>query len=73
MLISVITFPLGPGVSSVNTVTFEWVLSRNPLPVFGIWIITIYAGLSQYIGNCSRPVQAGSTNRKYIARDNIYE
>ena len=33
----------------------------------------INAGLSQYIGDCSCPVQVGLANRKYTARDNVYE
>lgn len=33
----------------------------------------INAGLSQYIGDCSCPVQAGLIYRKYTARDNVYE
>ena len=36
-------------------------------------LTTTYAGLSQYIGDCSCPVQVGLANRKYTARDNVYE
>lgn len=45
----------------------EMGIGSNPV------LTTKNAGLSQYIGDCSCPVQVGLTNRKYTARDNVYE
>ena len=58
----------------VDTISFVLGLE---IPVMGTGsnpvLATTYAGLSQYIGDCSCPVQVGLTNRKYTARDNVYE
>lgn len=50
-----------------DTLAINYAYVRHNGPVRIRNIPQTYAGLSQYIGDCSCPVQAGLTNRKYIA------